>query len=152
MLKYKRLVLLFAALALIDLAALPRAASASGCMDTFNAPGCMDGLPADQYQTLLAAIGAHPAPPVHPLPVDEAMVLRYSDTRSKPARMASRFAGVTFDAPPALPMAWILRTTRPHVLPKIVVKPLPKGLRVTHIYKGRKVKRDGRAFRQVQEP
>lgn len=118
MFKFNRLVLLFAALALIDLAGLPRTASAKGCLDAVNAPGCMYGLPADQYQTLLAVMGAHPAPPVHPLPVDEAMVLRYSDTRTKPARMASRFTGVTFDEPPALPMAWILRTTRPHVLPK----------------------------------
>jgi hypothetical protein len=32
--------------------------------------------------------------------------------------MASRFSGVVFGASPALPMGWVLRTTRAHVLPR----------------------------------
>ncbi len=92
-------------------------AFALNCLAAVNTPGCMHGLPLEQYQAALAQMGANPVPNVRPVPVDKENTLRYSDTRTKPARMASTFAGALFDVPPALPIAWVLRTTRPHVLP-----------------------------------
>ncbi len=103
---------------LVNAAVLRAPAFANDCLAMLNAPGCAYGLPADQYQAALDRMAANPAPPVQRLPVDQENVIRYSDTRSKPARMASTFSGVLFAAPPALPMGWVLRTTRPHVLPK----------------------------------
>jgi hypothetical protein len=110
------IVLLVAALLANGLLVNTRVA-ALNCLASVNTPGCMHGLPVEQYQALLAQMAANPAPPVRPVPVDKENTLRYSDTRTKPARMASTFAGALFDVPPALPIAWVLSTTRPRVLP-----------------------------------
>ncbi len=110
-------VLIAIAILLSSTVMLNTRAYANDCLSSVNAPGCAYGLPADEYQAALDAMGANPAPPVHRIAVDQENVIRYSDTRSKPARMASTFSGVLFDAPPALPMGWVLKTTRPHVLP-----------------------------------
>jgi hypothetical protein len=106
------------AILLVNAAVLRAPAYAADCLSKVDAPGCAYGLPADQYQAALDLMAAHPTPPVQRIAVDQDNVIRYSDTRSKPARMASKFSGVLFGAPPALPMGWVLRTTRPHVLPR----------------------------------
>jgi hypothetical protein len=104
-------------LILLNVAMLPKVSLAAGCLSAINAPGCSYGLPADQYQSLLAVMQANPAPPAGHTAVDQHEILTYSDTRTKPARFASTFTGGLFNGSPALPMAWVLVTTRPHVLP-----------------------------------
>jgi hypothetical protein len=103
--------------ALVNLVALPKATLAAGCLSAVNAPGCSYGLPTEEYNQLLGVMAANPAPAARRLEVDEREILNYSDTRTKPARFASKFTGGLFDATPALPVAWVLRTTRAHVLP-----------------------------------
>ncbi len=101
-----------------NVAALPSVTlAAGGCLSAVNAPGCMYGLPADQYQQLLAVMQSNPGPAMHHMEVDQHEILTYSDTRTQPARFASQFTGALFDADPALPVAWVLKTTRAHVLP-----------------------------------
>src|SRR5438874_5184549 len=85
---------------LVNVAVLRAPAFANGCLTKVDAPGCAYGLPADQYQAALDLMTANPAPPVQRVPVDQENVSKYSDTRSKPARMASTFSGVVFGAPP----------------------------------------------------
>src|SRR5579859_7005028 len=109
--------LLLAIIVVMNITVLPKSAFATGCLSAAHAPGCSYGLPTDQYQQLLGVMGANPRPALHPLEVDQKEILKYSDTRQKPGRIASSFTGNLFDAPPPLPVAWILNTTRPRVLP-----------------------------------
>jgi lipoprotein-anchoring transpeptidase ErfK/SrfK len=74
-------------------------------------------LPAAQYQQLLGIMGANPAPSGHGLPVDQSEVMKYSDTHADPPRVASSFTGLLLNGAPPIPMAWMLFTTRAHVLP-----------------------------------
>jgi hypothetical protein len=52
--------------------------AAEGCLAAVDAPGCMYGLPADQYQALLAQMQANPAPTVGRVAVDQAELRRWS--------------------------------------------------------------------------
>jgi lipoprotein-anchoring transpeptidase ErfK/SrfK len=110
-------IILITATLFVNAAFVKTTVFADNCLAAVNAPGCMYGLPIEQYQALLAHMAANPVPNVRPVPVDKENTLRYSNTKSKPARMASTFAGALFDVTPALPMAWVLRLTRPRVLP-----------------------------------
>jgi hypothetical protein len=109
-------VLLTVGLAVLLLAGF-RPTFAANCLSRVDAPGCSHGLPADQYQQLLGIMAANPGPAVHGLPVDQAELLKYSDTGKAHYHMASAFTGVMFDAPPALSMGWIIKAARPLPLP-----------------------------------
>src|SRR5215813_3686805 len=91
--------------------------AAASCLSRVDAPGCSYGLPADQYQQLLGVMAANPHPAVHGLPVDQAELLKYSDTGKEYYHIASPFTGALFDAPPAVSMGWIIKAARPLPLP-----------------------------------
>ncbi len=97
--------------------AVSRPAFAASCLSRVDAPGCSYGLPADQYQQLLGIMASNPHPAVHGLPVDQDELMKYSDTGKEYFHIASAFTGVVFDAPPALPMGWIIKNARPLPLP-----------------------------------
>ncbi len=106
------------ALVLASVQSYPGAVVRAGsCLDGPDVPGCAFGLPAAQYQQLLAVMAANPAPAGHGLPVDQHEVLQYSDTHANPPRIASSFTGLVFNGPQPLPVAWMLHTTRAHILP-----------------------------------
>jgi hypothetical protein len=56
----------------------PGVARAADCLSAVDAPGCMYGLPADQYQSLLGQMQANPAPNVSQIGVDAADLRRYN--------------------------------------------------------------------------
>lgn len=113
----RRYHVLFAVGLVVALLAASRPAFAANCLSRVDAPGCSYGLPADEYQQLLGIMAANPHPAVHGLPVDQAELLKYSDTGKAHYHMASAFTGVLFDAPPALSMGWIIKAARPLTLP-----------------------------------
>lgn len=49
-----------------------------GCLAAVDAPGCMFGLPANQYQALLGQMQAHPEPPLARIGADPAELRRWS--------------------------------------------------------------------------
>src|SRR5512139_1837708 len=56
----------------------PSIAHAGDCLSAVDAPGCMYGLPADQYQSLLGQMQANPAPNVSQIGVDAEDLRRYN--------------------------------------------------------------------------
>src|SRR5579859_873977 len=94
--------------------AAPVSVSADSCLYAIDAPGCSHGLPAEQYQALLATIAANPAPNVPSIAVDGATVKQYSQP---PAHIASSFSGVLIGHPLPFPMAFMVTSIRPSPLP-----------------------------------
>jgi hypothetical protein len=114
--RWNRWVIVFAVLS-INFAGIKISAFAANCLSAVNIPGCAYGLPAEQYQQLLAVMAANPAPNGHPLPVDAEGVKKYTATTGQSPHWPSSFTGLLFDSPPPLPMGWLLRNTRPITLP-----------------------------------
>src|SRR5258708_1068902 len=77
------------AMMIINLATVKLTAWAANCLAAADAPGCMFGLPADQYQALLGVMAANPAPPGQPLPVDTDGVKKYTATAGPDPHTAS---------------------------------------------------------------
>src|SRR5947207_6065709 len=72
-------------------------AQAGDCLAAVQSAGCLYGLPADQYQSLLPVMAANPQPPVHPLAPDDASIKQYSVMHSTEVRRPSSFTGVMVD-------------------------------------------------------
>src|SRR5258708_11092647 len=115
--RWNRWVIVFAVLS-INFAGIKISAFAANCLSAVNAPGCAYGLPADQYNQLLAVMAANPAPNGHPLPVDVEGVKKYTATTGGSPHLPSSFTRLLFHAPPPLPMGWLLRKTPPLPLPR----------------------------------
>src|SRR5512133_1777941 len=70
---------------------LPARADGDPCSNV-DAPGCTNGLPAAEYQRLLAEMQAYPTPAVTPIPIDKKEVGAYSFYKVQPDTK-------TYDAP-----------------------------------------------------
>ncbi len=81
----KRIVILATTLLLILAGMIPlQTARADDCLSSENAPGCMFGLPAGDYQRLLGEMQANPTPDVADVPVDRKEVGSYTFWRVLP--------------------------------------------------------------------
>src|SRR5437016_513697 len=112
-----RWLLAFIGLVLFPLLAPLSVAHAGDCLAAVQSAGCLYGLPADQYQSLLAVMAANPQPPVHPLAPDDASIKQYSVMHTSEVRRPSSFTGVMVDGPLPYPMAWVISADRPSALP-----------------------------------
>jgi hypothetical protein len=115
----------------VHIASFPTAVHAADCLAAVDAPGCAYGLPADQYQALLPAMQANPAPAVHPLAPDTETINQYSSSTGS----ASSFTGVLIDNPLPFPMAWVITSTRTSEVPgKLASAGTPVTPRYTRVY------------------
>jgi hypothetical protein len=109
----------------------PQNVQAANCLSRVDAPGCLHGLPADQYNALLPIMQANPTPGVRPIPVDYTTIDRYG----KDVRDYLSFTGVLLDNPLPYPMAWMILSTRPSALPgKELDRTQPVLQRYTRVY------------------
>src|SRR6185295_14227092 len=77
----KRIVILATTLLVILAGIVPSTAvhaEGENCLSSVDAPGCMFGLPAGEYQRLLGEMQANPAPEVSNVPVDRKEVGSYT--------------------------------------------------------------------------
>lgn len=92
-------------------------ALANNCLSAATAPGCLYGLPAEQYQALAAQMAAHPAPPGTPLVVDEDGIRKYTATAGPSPHFPTTFTGVQLAGAPPLQSGWLLKAVRPLTVP-----------------------------------
>ncbi len=107
------------ALLLLAVIAPPMIVHAADCLSAVDAPGCAYGLPADQYEALLPVMAANPEPGVRPLTPDSETIKQHSSGTNR----ASSFTGVLVDGALPLPMAWVVSSVHPSVLPGWVPDP-----------------------------